>query len=173
MVAQGYQLIVVGESGHPEVEGILGHAGGAAFVVSNVEDLDSIDLCRRVGVVVQTTQTPERLAQIVSALVPRVAEVNVINTICKATHERQASAADLARRADVMVVVGGKNSGNTRRLAQICSERCASTHHIEDDAEIDPAWFEGVSLIGITAGASTPAAHIEQARSVIARAVGL
>ena len=141
--------------------------------MSNVEDLDSIDLSRRVGVVVQTTQTPERLAQIVSALVPRVAEVNVINTICNATHERQASAADLASRADVMVVVGGKNSGNTRRLAQICSERCASTHHIEDDAEIDPAWFEGASLIGITAGASTPAAHIEQARSAIARAVGL
>lgn len=173
LVSQGYQLIVVGESGHPEVEGILGHAGGPAFVVSDVEDLDSIELSRRVGVVVQTTQTPERLAQIVSALIPRVAEVNVINTICKATHERQASAADLAQRADVMVIVGGKNSGNTRRLAQICSQRCASTHHIEDHAEIEPAWFEGASLIGITAGASTPAAHIEQARAAIAKAVGL
>ncbi len=173
LIAQGYQLIVVGESGHPEVEGILGHAGGAAYVVSEVGDLDSIDLGRRVGVVVQTTQTPELLSQIVSALVPRVAEVNVVNTICKATHERQASAADLAERADVMVIVGGKNSGNTRRLAQICSERCESTHHIEDDAEIDPSWFDNASVIGITAGASTPAAHIEQARAAIARAVGL
>ena len=143
LAREGYQVIVVGESGHPEVEGILGHAGE--------------------GVVVQTTQTDEKLGQIVAALVSRVGDVKVINTICKATHERQESAAALASRVDAMIVIGGKNSGNTRRLAQICSERCENTHHIEDAAELDAGWFGHVETIGVTAGASTPPAHIRQA----------
>lgn len=167
---EGYQLIVVGESGHPEVEGIMGHADTRARVISSPTDLDGLELGRRVGVVVQTTQTDELLAQIVSALLPRAQEVRVVNTICKATHERQESAAELAARADLMLVVGGKNSGNTRRLAQICAERCASTHHIESADEIESAWLAGAGLVGVTAGASTPAAHI---REVTARVEAL
>ena len=172
LVREGYQLIVVGESGHPEVEGIMGHADAAARVVSEPEDLAGLELGTRVGVVVQTTQTEAKLSAIVDALLPRVGEVRVVNTICKATQERQDSAAELADRADAMVVVGGRNSGNTRRLAQICAERCARTHHVEDAAEIDPAWFSGCALIGVTAGASTPAAHIGRAVAAISKAVG-
>ena len=163
LAREGYQVIVVGESGHPEVEGILGHAGEGAVVVSCAHDLDGLELSRRVGVVVQTTQTDERLGQIVAVLVSRVGDVKVINTICKATHERQESAAALASRVDAMIVIGGKNSGNTRRLAQICSERCKNTHHIEDAAELDAAWFGHAETIGVAAGASTPPAHIRQA----------
>lgn len=163
LVRDGYQLIVVGESGHPEVEGIMGHAGEGARVVSTPADLDGITLSRKVGVVVQTTQTPAALAAVVSELSMRTMDLRVVNTICSATQERQDSAAELAARADVMVVVGGKNSGNTRRLAEICLERCPRTHHVEDASEIDAAWFEGASLVGVTAGASTPAAHIERA----------
>lgn len=172
LVSEGYQLIVVGEPGHPEVEGIMGHAGSDAHVVSSPEDLSSIDLARKVGIVVQTTQTAGALAAVVDALLPRVGELRVINTICEATQERQDSAAALAARADVMLVVGGRNSGNTRRLAQICSERCLHTHHIEDAAEIDPAWFAGAKLIGVTAGASTPAAHIDRTVRAIRTATG-
>lgn len=169
LVREGYQLIVVGESGHPEVEGILGHAGDAAHVVSTPHDLDGIDLARKVGVVVQTTQTPANLAAIVSALALRTMDLRVVNTICSATQERQDSAAELASRADVMIVIGGKNSGNTRRLAEICMACCPRTHHIEDSSEIQRTWFEGVALVGITAGASTPGAHIDAALACINR----
>ena len=163
LVREGYQLIVVGESGHPEVEGIMGHAGDDAHVVSVPGDLDAIDLSRKVGVVVQTTQTPGALADVVAELSKRTMDLRVINTICSATQERQDSAAELARRVDAMIVVGGKNSGNTRRLAEICTAACPKTHHIEDASEIETAWFDGVSHIGVTAGASTPASHIERA----------
>lgn len=169
LVREGYQLIVVGESGHPEVEGILGHAGNAAHVVSTPRDLDGVDLARKVGVVVQTTQTPANLAAIVSALALRTMDLRVVNTICSATQERQDSAAELASRADVMIIIGGKNSGNTRRLAEICMDRCPRTHHIEDSSEIQRTWFEGVALVGITAGASTPGAHIDAALACINR----
>lgn len=163
LVREGYQLIVVGESGHPEVEGIMGHAGDDAHVVSVPGDLDAIDLSRKVGVVVQTTQTPGALADVVAELSKQTMDLRVINTICSATQERQDSAAELARRVDAMIVVGGKNSGNTRRLAEICTAACPKTHHIEDASEIEAAWFDGVSHIGVTAGASTPASHIERA----------
>lgn len=172
LVREGYQLIVVGESGHPEVEGIMGHADGAARVVSCADDLDDLEISKRVGVVVQTTQTQATLADVVSALLTRASEVRVINTICSATQERQQAASELASRADVMIVVGGKNSGNTRRLAQICAERCERTHHVEDACEIDPAWFTGAGLIGITAGASTPSSHIERAVKAIMETTG-
>lgn len=173
LVREGYQLIVVGESGHPEVEGIVGHAGGQAHVVSTVDDLDGIDLARRVGVVVQTTQTIGTLQDIVSALIARAEEVRVVNTICSATQERQKAARELAKRADVMVVIGGKNSGNTRRLAQICAENCERTHHIEDSSELDEAWFHTAGLIGITAGASTPASHIDKTVRTIEEMLGV
>lgn len=161
LVREGYQLVVVGESGHPEVEGIMGHADASALVVSSSSDLEGAVIGRKVGVVVQTTQTPAVLSEVVDALMPRVRELRVINTICSATQERQDSAAELAGRVDVMLVVGGRNSGNTRRLFQICSSRCASTHHIESADEVDPSWFSGASRIGVTAGASTPASHID------------
>lgn len=167
--AEGYQVIVVGEAGHAEVEGIMGHAGEGAVVVSGPEDLDGLKLAPKVGVVVQTTQTDERLTAVVSALLPRTREVRVVNTICKATHERQESAAELAARADVMVVIGGRNSGNTRRLAQICAAACPRTYHIESADEIDLSWFVDAELVGVTAGASTPELHIREVIDRIGR----
>lgn len=163
LVREGYQLIVVGESGHPEVEGIMGHADDTAVTVSCVDDLASVELQRRVGVVVQTTQTVATLTDIVDELLIRSDEVRVINTICSATQERQEAASDLAARVDVMVVIGGKNSGNTRRLVEICRERCDRTYHIEDAAELSLPMFSGAMHIGVTAGASTPASHIQRA----------
>ena len=104
----------------------------------------------------QTTQTAANLSAVVAALAPLVSELRVVNTICAATSERQRAAASLASEADIMIVVGGKNSGNTRRLAQICHA-----------AELDRSWFDGARLVGITAGASTPQAHIERVVSAI------
>ena len=163
LVREGYRVVVVGEPGHPEVEGILGHAGTDALVVSCAADANALSFKGKVGLVVQTTQTAQNLAEVVAAITPRVQELRVINTICAATSERQQAAATLANRCDCMVVVGGKNSGNTRRLAQICADACERTHHIEEASELETAWFTDAHHIGITAGASTPQEHIERA----------
>ena len=131
--------------------------------MSCAADANALSFKGKVGLVVQTTQTAQNLAEVVAAITPRVQELRVINTICAATSERQQAAATLAKRCDCMVVVGGKNSGNTRRLAQICADACEHTHHIEEASELQDAWFTDAHHIGITAGASTPQEHIERA----------
>ena len=156
----GYTLVVVGEAEHPEVEGIVAHAGGDAIVIGSAEDLPDKLRSRRVGVVVQTTQSPQRLADVVAALLGRSNELRVFNTICSATEQRQQSAAELAARVDVVVVVGGHNSGNTTRLAEISRAVNPRTYHVETAAEVDSEWFEGADVVGVTAGASTPAEQI-------------
>jgi 4-hydroxy-3-methylbut-2-enyl diphosphate reductase len=157
--------VIVGEADHPEVEGILAHAGGDALVVEEVSDLPAKLPSRRIGVVVQTTQSLSRLTAVVDALLPRVSELKVHNTICSATGQRQGAAEELARTVDVMVVVGGHNSGNTNRLAEICLAANPRTHHVETAEELEPAWFAGADTVGVTAGASTPD---EQMQGVIA-----
>ena len=159
LAAQGYAVVIVGEAEHPEVEGILAHAGKAT-IVQRAADLPERLPGRRVGIVVQTTQPQARLQEIVSALLPRVTELRVCNTICSATAQRQASAAELAAEVDVIVVVGGHNSGNTTRLAEICREHNPRTHHVETADELESEWFDGAEVVGVTAGASTPDAQI-------------
>ncbi|WP_321972007.1 4-hydroxy-3-methylbut-2-enyl diphosphate reductase [Paratractidigestivibacter sp.] len=163
LAREGYQVVVVGETGHPEVEATLPHAEGAV-VVGNADEAAALSECKKIGVVVQTTQSRANLESVVSALLGRAEEVRVINTICDATSGHQGACAELAREADVMVVIGGRISANTKRLAEISAELCPRTHHIEGADELDPVWFDGAELIGVTAGASTPAAHI---RSVV------
>ncbi|HEY5467536.1 MAG TPA: 4-hydroxy-3-methylbut-2-enyl diphosphate reductase [Coriobacteriia bacterium] len=154
--ADGYTVVIVGEADHPEVEGIVAYAGGDAIVVEEVGDIPALLPSRKVGIVVQTTQSLERLNQVVAGLLPRVSELKVHNTICSATGKRQSAAEELARGVDVMVVVGGHNSGNTTRLAEICRGVNPCVHHVETADELDPAWFDGALSVGVTAGASTP-----------------
>jgi 4-hydroxy-3-methylbut-2-en-1-yl diphosphate reductase len=156
LAADGYSVVIVGEPDHPEVEGILAWAGPDAVVIEEVGDIPARLPRRKVGVVVQTTQAMSRLTEIVAALLPRVSELKVCNTICSATDKRQASAEELAGSVDVMVVVGGHNSGNTNRLAEISSAVNPRTYHVETADELDPAWFAGALTVGVTAGASTP-----------------
>lgn len=159
---EGYRVVIVGERDHPEVAALLAYVENEATVAEGPEDLDAAPRFggrERVGVVVQTTQSIENLRRVVDRLLGRVSELKVYNTICNATVQRQAAARELAARANVMLVVGGKNSANTTRLAQICMEMNPRTHHIETAEEIDNAWFSGGELdglIGVTAGASTP-----------------
>jgi len=160
LAEQGLSVVIVGEEDHPEVEGIMAHAGGTAIIVEDPADLPERLPSRRIGVVVQTTQSLARLADIVTALLPRVSELRVCNTICSATAKRQLSAEELARTVDVMVVVGGHNSGNTTRLAEICSAVNPRTYHVETADELDAAWFDGAESVGVTAGASTPDAQV-------------
>ena len=166
LAGEGYQVIVVGEPGHPEVEGTVGHAP-EAVVVSSPEEVAGLELRHKVGLVVQTTQARSNLRAIVDELIGRVDELRLVDTICEATSGHQGACASLAATVDVMVVVGGRNSANTTRLAEISHAHCARTHHIEQSSELDASWFKGAEHIGITAGASTPAAHIEEVRSAI------
>lgn len=161
LAADGYGVVIVGESDHPEVAGILAHAGGKAIIVQRASDLPDRLPGRQIGVVVQTTQPPAVLQEVVDALLPRVAELRVCNTICSATEKRQESAAELAEGVDVIVVVGGHNSGNTKRLTEICAARNPRTHHVETADELDEVWFTGAEVVGVTAGASTPDAQMQ------------
>ena len=160
LAADGYFVVIVGEPDHPEVEGILAYAGPDAIVVEEVADLPARLPRRKVGVVVQTTQAMSRLTEVVAALLPRVNELKVCNTICDATDKRQESAEELAGSVDVMVVVGGHNSGNTNRLAEISRSVNPRTFHVETAEELDAAWFDRASTVGVTAGASTPDAQM-------------
>ena len=158
----GYAVVILGERDHPEVAGLEGFAGEGAVVVEDAAGLPLTQLRgKRVGVVVQTTQTRANLASVAAALAPVARELLVFNTICDATEKRQSAACELAAEVDVVVVVGGRNSANTARLAQLCRAMESRTHHIESAAELEPAWFAGARRIGVTAGASTPDEEIE------------
>jgi len=170
---EGYDLVLVGEREHPEVRGILSYAeggSGAVHVVANRAEAEAIPLCGRLGVVAQTTQSPENLRQIVEVCLDKCKELRVFNTICDATAVRQDEARKLAAEVEVMIVIGGYNSANTRRLAQICRELQPRTHHVETAAEIDAAWFAGVESVGVTAGASTPRWIIDEVMAAVAAA---
>jgi 4-hydroxy-3-methylbut-2-enyl diphosphate reductase len=158
----GYAVVILGERDHPEVVGLEGFAGTDAVVVEDADGLPLERLLgRRVGVVVQTTQTRANLSALAAALAPVARELLVFNTVCDATEKRQSAACELAEDVDVVVVVGGRNSANTARLAQLCAAIEPRTYHIESAAELRAEWLEGARHIGVTAGASTPDEEIE------------
>lgn len=157
----GYMVIILGERDHPEVLGLRSYAGKNSLVVESPRDLPTRLPSRRIGIVVQTTQSQERLAELVADLAPRTRELLVHNTICSATEQRQTAAIAMASEVDAVVVVGGKESGNTRRLAELCAAKQPHTYHVESAGEIDPTWFRGLRTVGVTAGASTPPEQIE------------
>jgi 4-hydroxy-3-methylbut-2-enyl diphosphate reductase len=159
---EGYTVLIVGENGHPEVEAINAYAGFGSLVVQEPENLPDQLPSQKIGIVMQTTQSADALDAIVLALRDRGVFPKVSNTICFATRQRQESAGLLANQVDAMVVVGGRNSGNTTRLFQICEQVCPNTHHIEIPQELDPEWFNTVKTVGVTAGASTPENQISQ-----------
>lgn len=152
---EGYQIIIVGEHTHPEVVGLVSYCKGKCSVVESKADLKDIKLGNKVGIVSQTTQTKENFESIIKQVRKKAKDVKVFNTICRATSDRQLDASKLAKQVDLMIVVGGKNSGNTKRLYEI-SSRYTKSHLIETAAEIKKPWLKGVKSVGITAGASTP-----------------
>jgi 4-hydroxy-3-methylbut-2-enyl diphosphate reductase len=168
--AQGYQILLVGDPGHTEVKGVMGAveaAGGSVTLVSTPEQVAELTLGKKVGVLSQTTQQAATFGAIVGEVSRRVSEVRAINTVCGATDELQAAATDLARQVEVVLVIGGKKSANTKRLRQLCADQGVPAYHIETAAEIEPEWLAGKERIGLTAGASTPDWLIEE----IARAL--
>jgi len=155
-------LVIVGEAHHPEVKGILSYATGDVQVVANVEQARKLPQCRKMGIIAQTTQSLDNFREIVGVCLEKTRDLKIYNTICDATSVRQEEAVAIARQVELMLVVGGYNSANTRRLAELCREQGTTTHHLETAAEIDPAWFAGIDRVGLTAGASTPQFLIEE-----------
>ena len=152
----GSPVIVIGEEDHPEVVGIAGWAHGDVYVVPGVQDVERVPRLSRALAVAQTTIRADRFAEITQALGQRVEDLTVQDTICRATALRQQEAAELSARVDAMLVVGGKNSSNTRKLYETCRQHCARSLLVESKDDIPPGFFGPRDHIGITAGASTP-----------------
>jgi 4-hydroxy-3-methylbut-2-enyl diphosphate reductase len=153
---EGFKTVIVGKKDHPEVEGLLGHSGQKAVVVYNSSDLKQLGGQGRIGVIAQTTTPFSQFQQVVLKLLEKTKELRVYNTTCSSTEKRQKETANLARRADLMLIMGGKNSANTSRLAELCKQIGTETHHIETAAELLPEWLKGKSLVGVSTGTSTP-----------------
>ena len=164
----GFGIIIFGEASHPEVRGLLGWAGCNAIASMDAEVVSLDSLPKRIGIMAQTTQSRGEFTAFVNRLNERLLlhsqEIRVINTLCQETQKRQLAAVELAATSDLMIVVGGHNSANTRRLAEVC-QHIVETYHIENASEIEAAWLKGKRSVGITAGASTPDEAIEQVMS--------
>lgn len=173
LVDQGYDVIVFGDPDHKEVRGTLAWGGTHAFACPDESFIDSLpeNISGRIGVLSQTTHTEARFAQFVKALferrIERIHEMRVINTLCNATTGQQAAARELAHQVDLMIVIGGRSSANTRHLAEVCREEGVETYQVESVADLDRAWFEGHRVVGVTAGASTPDFSIDEVVSAI------
>jgi len=174
MSKEGYSIVIFGDRNHPEIKGVFSYAEDErdAFVVLEESELDGLPLKSKVAIVAQTTRKPADFMKIVAALITMAKEVRVFNTICNATFENQDAAAELARRADVMIVIGGKHSSNTKQLHSICKNYCQESYLIENKSELDPAWFEGKELCGISAGASTPDWIVQEVVEEIGKITG-
>ncbi len=153
---EGYLVFIIGEQNHPEVQGLLGHAPGAQ-VVDPAGEVPEVARATRLGVIAQTTQSPEDFRRVLGRIASgEWGEIRVFNTICNATVIRQEAAVELAKEVDIMFVLGGHNSANTNRSAEICRAVGVETHHLETAGELDESWLAGKRRVGVTAGASTP-----------------
>ncbi len=167
MSKEGYQIVLFGDINHPEVKGVISYATNQALVINSLEELQEKKLQRKVALVSQTTKQTPKLLQIASYLVERCPEVRIFNTICNATSYNQKAALDLSKEVDIMIVVGGKTSSNTKQLLSIAKQHCEDSYLVEDENELELAWFKGKKLCGITAGASTPDWIIENVKQKI------
>ena len=155
---RGLRVIIIGDTFHEEVQGICGQIDTPAFIIDAVEHIPWGDLqgVEKAGVVVQSTQKAENMQAIVDALRTRIMELEVCNTICKATTKRQQEIKILPKQSDVVLVIGSRSSANTKRLYEIARDLNPRTYWIQSENDIELSWFTGAESIGITAGASTP-----------------
>ena len=157
LARDGYHPVIIGRHGHVEVRGLTEDLD-AFDVVQDEDDVRRLGPHPRIGIAVQTTQSTERVRELVALVRLRFpcSEVRFIDTVCQPTKERQQAAHDLARRCDVVVVVGGADSNNTRELVNTCSRHGSRVHHVQTDADLQPEWFRNAETVGLTAGTSTP-----------------
>ena len=153
---KGYTPVIFGDSRHPEVVGLMGYSKGHGIVIDSIEDVERLPVNKRLIVVSQTTQDVDAYREITEAIKGRYPEAIIFDTICDETYKRQREVKSLAHKVDSMVVVGGYNSGNTRRLYQISRSTGKPTFHVETEQELKSLWFSSTETVGVTAGASTP-----------------
>ena len=166
---KGNLVIIVGDKGHPEVKGLVGWSRGKAVVVEKKEDIDNLSLSadEKAGILAQTTQSADHFNQMVSELKKKIKDFKVFDTICGATSKRQDAAVELAKKVDLMLVIGDKMSANTKRLTELCSKTGTETHQIQIVNELNARWLEGKGKVGITAGASTPDWVIDEVTALL------
>jgi len=158
MSKKGYDIVIFGDINHPEVKGVRSYSISLdrTFVVLDIDELKNIRLKEKIAVVAQTTRKVSEFLKIVNFLIKRHKEVRVFNTICNATFENQDAVRELSKEADVMIIIGGKNSSNTKQLYLISKENCNESYLIENENELKAEWFKNKNLCGVSAGASTP-----------------
>ena len=168
LAREGYHVVVVGQRDHVEVRGLTGDLDHFDVVLED-DDVLALEEHPRLGVAAQTTQAVEKVRHMVDLMRRRFpkADVRFIDTVCKPTKDRQSAAVELARQSDVVIVVGGRSSNNTRELVKTCARYCAQVHHVQTDADVRPEWFEAVSVVGLTAGTSTPGDVIDSVEARI------
>ncbi len=167
---KGYHIIVIGNPGHPEVEGIVGWANpDKTTVISDKEDAEKLNIPvnEKVCIVSQTTFNYNKFQELVEIISEKGYDRIVLNTICSATEQRQREARAISEQADAMIVIGGKNSSNTKKLYEICSERCKNTYFIQTKDDLEDSTFQCFDYVGITAGASTPNKIIEEVQKYV------
>jgi 4-hydroxy-3-methylbut-2-enyl diphosphate reductase len=157
LAREGYHVVVIGQRDHVEVRGLTGDLDRFDVVLDEADVL-ALDDHPRLGVAAQTTQAVEKVRRLVDLIRRRFprSEVRFIDTVCKPTKQRQSSAVDMARQADVVIVVGGASSNNTRELVKTCARYCSRVHHVQTEADVRPEWLDGANIVGLTAGTSTP-----------------
>lgn len=159
---KGFQVVVVGKQGHPEVIGIVGHTGNQAIVVQTEEDIERLKSGVKTLVMAQTTISPERFSLMTDLIREFVGEIEVMDTICRFVVRRDRKLPEFASQADVILVVGGHKSSNTRMLYATCKSINHNSYHVVDTGEIDLDWFKGAETIGVTGSASTPLWLLEE-----------
>jgi len=156
---EGYSIVIFGDEDHPEVKGVKSYAVDQddVYVILEIDDIKNISFkSKKIATIAQTTKKKEKYLELVNYLILRYKEVRVFNTICDATFENQDAAREISKKADIMIVIGGKSSSNTKQLHSICLENCVDSYLIENENELEKAWFKNKEFCGITAGASTP-----------------
>lgn len=160
---RGYHVVMIGDPNHPEVRGVIGYAPNVTVIDESTDLEKALPYRERLGIVAQTTHSPEHVADMIAKILRRpYREVKIVNTLCLEVTRRQAAAIELAREVDVMFVLGGLHSANTRELARLCSEQGCETFHLETSEQLDPTMVKGKTIAGVTAGASTPESVISE-----------
>jgi 4-hydroxy-3-methylbut-2-en-1-yl diphosphate reductase len=168
LARDGYHIVIVGQRDHVEVRGLTEDLDGFDVVLDD-DDVLAVKKHPRLGVAAQTTQPIEKVRRLVDLIRRQFpqSEVRFVDTVCKPTKERQSAAVAMAREADVVVVVGGRSSNNTRELVKTCARYCARVYHVECDADVRPEWFGAAQVVGLTAGTSTPDEMIDRVEARI------
>jgi 4-hydroxy-3-methylbut-2-enyl diphosphate reductase len=170
LAREGRHIVIIGQRDHVEVRGLTGDLD-CFDVVLDEDDISAIGEHPRLGVAAQTTQPLEKVRHLVALIRERFphADVRFLDTVCKPTKDRQSAAIDMARQADVVVVVGGQSSNNTRELVKTCARYCTRVYQVQTDEDVRPEWLDGVEVVGLTAGTSTPDDVIDRVELQIRR----